>query len=199
MPGGLAALLPHGVLRSGVAYTVENSTSLIMAVLAAATADGGWAAVVGLPDFGAEAAEGFGIDLERTVFVPNPGEHWLAVTAALVDVLPVVVVHPERAVGAAEVARVGARLRQTGCTLVVAGAWPQSEAALRVTGTSWQGLGDGHGFVCGRDLTVSVTDRGGPRQAAPLHLPDSPLTGTAGRPADAVWAETGTGRRPVAG
>ena len=172
LPGGLAALLPQGLLRSGVAYSVDNSTSLIMAILGAATTDGGWGAVVGLPDFGVEAAVGFGIDLERLVLVPSPGDQWLAVTAALVDVLPLVVVHPERTVGAAEVARLGARLRQTGCTLIVAGGWSQSEAALRVTGTRWEGLGAGHGYLSGRDLSVAVTDRNGPRRAEALHLPD---------------------------
>ncbi|WEO79209.1 hypothetical protein BJQ94_09325 [Cryobacterium sp. SO2] len=172
LPGGLAALLPQGRLRSGVAYSVDNSTSLIMAILGAATTDGGWGAVVGLPDFGVEAAVGFGIDLERLVLVPSPGDQWLAVTAALVDVLPLVVVHPERTVGAAEVARLGARLRQTGCTLIVAGGWAQSEAALRVTGTRWEGLGAGHGYLSGRDLSVAVDDRAGPRRTGALHLPD---------------------------
>jgi hypothetical protein len=174
MPGALEGLLPSGTLRSGMAYTVENSTSLLMAVLSAATVDGEWAAVVGLPDFGAEAAAGFGVDLERLVLVPSPGDQWLAVTAALVDVLPFVVVRPERTVGAAEVSRLGARLRATGSTLLVAGAWSQSEAALTCTGTSWQGLGAGHGYLAGRDLTVSVADRGGQRRAARVHLPDTP-------------------------
>ena len=172
LTGSLAALLPGGTLRSGVVYTVADSTSLIMAILGTVTADGGWAAVVGLPDFGVEAAAGFGIDLGRLVLVPSPGDQWLAVTAALVDVLPLVVVHPERTVGSAEVARLGARLRQTGCTLIVAGDWAQSEASLRVTDARWEGLGAGHGYLSGRDLTVSVTERGGPRRTVPVHLPD---------------------------
>lgn len=161
LPGSLARLLPHGSLQRGAAYTVENSTSLIMALLGAATADGAWCAVVGLPDFGAEAAVGFGIDLDRLVLVPSPGEQWLAVAAALVDVLPLVVVRPERAVGDAEVARLGARLRQTGCTLLVAGGWSQSEASLRVAGSSWDGVADGHGALSGRDLEVEVRGRNG--------------------------------------
>ncbi|MCU1445696.1 MAG: hypothetical protein JWP54_1354 [Cryobacterium sp.] len=205
LPGGLAGLLPNGMLRSGVVYTVENSTSLIMAILGAATTDGGWGAIVGLPDFGVEAALGFGIDLERLVLVPSPGDQWLAVTAALVDVLPLVVVRPQRSVGAAEVARLGARLRQTGCTLLVAGTWAQSEAALRVTGSRWEGLGTGHGYLSGRDLTVAVIDRNGPRRTERLHLPDR-AAGEAGSvdglpvsrrdPARAVPAAR---RHPVAG
>jgi hypothetical protein len=170
--GVLSGLLPHGVLRSGVVYTVDNSTSLVMAVLGTATVEGAWAAVVGLPDFGVEAAAGFGIDLARLVLVPAPGEHWLAVTAALVDVLPLVVVQPQRTVGAAEMARLSARLRQSGCTLVVAGAWAQSEAALCVTGTGWEGVGAGHGYLTGRTLSVTVAERNGPRREELIHLPD---------------------------
>jgi hypothetical protein len=178
--GALSGLLPHGVLRSGVVYTVDNSTSLVMAALGSATAEGAWAAVVGLPDFGVEAAADFGIDLARLVLVPAPGEHWLAVTAALVDVLPLVVVQPQRTVGAAEMARLSARLRQSGCTLVVAGAWAQSEAALCVTGTGWEGVGAGHGYLTGRTLGVTVAERNGPRREELIHLPDPAGTGPAG-------------------
>jgi len=173
-PGALGRILPEGILRTGVVYTVDTSTSLIMAVLAAAGQDGGWSAVVGLPDFGTEAATGFGIDLARLVLVPSPGDQWLAVTAALVDVLPLVVVRPERAVGDAETARLGARLRQSGCTLIVAGAWSQTEADLRVTGTRWSGLGAGHGYLSGRDLTVQVSGRNdrGRKRSEQVHLPE---------------------------
>lgn len=173
VPAGLAALLPSGTLRTGVVYAVDNSTSLIMALLGAGSADGGWSAVVGLPDFGAEAATGFGIDLARLVLVPSPGDQWLAVTAALVDVLPLVVVRPQRSVGDAEASRLAARLRQTGCTLIVAGAWPQTEAALHITGTRWQGLGVGHGYLSGRELRVDVVGRNGSgrRRSAGLNLP----------------------------
>lgn len=173
VPAGLAALLPTGTLRTGVVYAVDNSTSLIMALVAAASADGGWSAVVGMPDFGAEAAAGFGIDLARLVLVPAPGDQWLAVTAALVDVLPIVVVQPPRSVGDAEASRLSARLRQTGCTLIVAGAWPASEAALHRTGTRWDGLGSGHGYLSGRQLRVDVLGRNesGRRRCAELQLP----------------------------
>lgn len=173
LPTGLASLLPSGTLRTGVVYSVDNSTSLIMALVGAASADGGWSAVVGLPEFGAEAATNFGIDLARLVLVPSPGDQWLAATAALVDVLPLVVVQPQRSVGDAEASRLSARLRQTGCTLIVAGAWPQSEAALHITGTRWDGLGTGHGYLSGRQLRVDVLGRNGSgrRRSAGLQLP----------------------------
>ena len=57
--------------------------------------------MVGAPDLGYEAAAELGVDLERTIVVPHPGEHWLSVVAALVDVASVVLVRPPVAVGGA--------------------------------------------------------------------------------------------------
>ena len=61
---------------------------------AGASRAGEWVGFAGCADFGAEAAAELGIELTRTVLVPDPGEHWLEVTAALVDVLRVVVLRP---------------------------------------------------------------------------------------------------------
>ncbi len=93
----LAALLPGGGLRAGAAYSVAPSGALLLALLARPSREGAWCAVVGMPEWGAEAADQAGILLERLVLVPEPGPRWFAVTAALVDVLPLVVVRPPRA------------------------------------------------------------------------------------------------------
>ncbi len=170
----LAEILPGGALREGAAYSVDGSTTLVMALLAGPSRSGAWCGVVGLPDFGAEAATRFGIDLERLVLVPSPGEQWLTVTAALVDVLTVVVTRPPRQASDADVARLGARLRQRGCALIVIGEWPQSEAQLRVTSSRWSGVGRGHGLLAGREVTVSSSGRTGFARAnsTRLWLPD---------------------------
>ena len=173
----LADILPGGALRQGAAYSVDGSTTLVMALLAGPSQGGAWCGVVGLPDFGAEAASRFGIELERLVLVPAPGEHWLTVTAALVDVLGVVVTRPPRSVSDADAARLAARLRQRGCSLIVVGDWPQSEARLRVVTSSWSGLGQGHGHLCGRNVTVTSAVEGGQgrTRSARLWLPDERL------------------------
>ena len=80
-------------LRTGEAYAVD-SPSLAMALVAGPSQAGEWIAIVGAPDLGLEAAAGFGMDLERTVVVPRPGELWLSVTAGLLDVATVVIVKP---------------------------------------------------------------------------------------------------------
>lgn len=194
----LAGILPGGALRQGAAYSIEDSTTLVMALLAGPSQSGAWCGVVGLPDFGAEAATRFGIDLERLVLVPTPGDQWLTVTAALVDVLTVVVVHPPLRTSDADVARLGARLRQRGCTLIVAGNWPQNEARLRIETSRWNGLGQGHGHLAGREVTITASRRNGQGRArsARVWLPDqeqgfsavggSPAAGSTAAPLRAV-------------
>ena len=64
---GLEGVLP---LRTGGAYATD-SLSLAMALLAGPSSAGEWSAVVGMPDFGLEAAAAYGLDLDRTVVVPG--------------------------------------------------------------------------------------------------------------------------------
>ena len=156
----VAPLLPGGALRTGVAYAAPGSLALAMLLLAGPSAAGAWCGVVGIPEFGAEAAGELGIVLDRLVLVPDPGEHWLAVTAQLTEVLPVVLVRPPaRGASPAETARLASRLRQRDATLLVAGAWSGAEATLETTGGSWSGIGVGWGYLAARELDVAVTSR----------------------------------------
>ncbi|HWI31582.1 MAG TPA: hypothetical protein VNT50_08815, partial [Microbacterium sp.] len=68
----LAALLPGGGLRPGAAYSVAPSASLLFALLGPPSRAGSWCGAVGMPQFGAEAAEAMGVDLERLVLIPDP-------------------------------------------------------------------------------------------------------------------------------
>lgn len=155
-------LLPGGGLRPGASYALAPSAALLLALLARPSQDGAWCAAIGMPDLGAEAAERYGLDLERFVFVPEPGSRWLAVVATIAEVLPVVAVRPPTRVSDAEVARLSARLRERGTVLLVQGAWPHAEAIVDVEAPHWSGLGAGHGYLAGRELTVSVTSRRSP-------------------------------------
>ena len=156
------SLLPGGGLRPGAAYSLSPSASLLLALMARPSQDGAWCGAIGMPELGAEAAERYGLDLERLVFIPDPGQRWLAVTATIAEVLPVVAVRPPSRVSEKEVARLAARLRDRGTVLLVQGAWPQAEATIGVADPRWAGLGDGHGYLAGRELTVTVTHRRSP-------------------------------------
>ena len=175
----LADLLPGGGLKQGGVYSVDNSATLLLAMLAGPSAAGSWCGVVGVPEFGVEAAASFGIDLDRLVLVPRPGDQWLAVTAAIADVMTVVVTKPPRVASEGNLARLAARLRQRGSTLIVVGshsAWPQSEAMLSLSQSSWSGIGDGYGHLTARQVTVTVSQRAGGRpRSARMWLPDPDL------------------------
>jgi len=162
VPSALAALLPGGGLRTGGSYSLGRSMSLLFALLAEPSQTGSWCAVVGMPHVGVEAAHAAGVDLSRLVLVPDPGERWLAVTSTLADVLPVVAVRPPARAKDSEVARLAARMREREAVLLVQGPWPQTEAMIDVSEPSWSGLGDGHGILSGRELTVTVTSRRSP-------------------------------------
>src|SRR4051812_45625784 len=163
----VSELLAGASLRGGSAYSVRGSAALVMALMAGPSAEGAWCGVVGMPSFGAEAARGLGVDLERLVLVPDPGHDWLNVVAALVDALTVVVVRPPGEVTPGEASRLAARLRTRKATLISVGSWPGSEARLEVESNAWTGLGDGEGLLSARQATVVVSGRrvvGGPRR-----------------------------------
>src|SRR5215217_8513357 len=156
-------------LRTGEAYAVD-SPSLATALVAGPSQAGEWIAFVGVPDLGLEAAAQFGIDLDRTVVVPRPGELWLSVTAGLLDVASMVIVKPPVPASAQQAERLKARLRMKDAALVCWGEWPRSDATLTVTESSWHGLGRGHGRLTARSVVVSVR-QGGAARRIQLWLP----------------------------
>ena len=169
----LADLLPDGGLREGAVYALSPSSALAMALLVGPSTAGSWCGVVGMPEFGIEAAEAMGIDLDRLVLVPHPGDAWLTVTAAIADALSIIVVRPGRAASDGAVAKLAGRLRERGATLLVLGSWPQAEAMISITDSRWSGLGDGHGYLSEREVTVTVSSRRSSRpRSGRLLLPD---------------------------
>ncbi|MFT4283919.1 MAG: hypothetical protein QM598_03680, partial [Protaetiibacter sp.] len=130
----LAELLPEGALAAGGSYVVDGSTALALELLREPSRAGAWCAVVGVPDLGIEAAAAAGIELERLVLVPQPGEQWFAVVSALLDAVAVVLVQPpaRARVGEARAGRLAARLRQRGAVLIATRDWPRAQARLTV-------------------------------------------------------------------
>ena len=185
----LEGLLPDPGLRTGSAYSLSPSPSLLGALLAAPSRQGSWCAAIGMPTLGVEAMAGFGVELSRLILVPDPGARWLTVASALSEVVPLVAVHPRSRVPDADVQRLNARLRDRGCTLLVTARWPQSEATIRVEDTEWHGLGRGWGLLADRTVTLRASSR---RQEAPRRVRVR-LPGALGR-VESIPAEL----RPVA-
>lgn len=119
-----------------------------------------------MPGFSAEAAAGLGCDLERIVFVPQPGQDWINVVASLADALTIVVARPAGSVSDAQAARLTARLRQRQSVLIASGPWPRADVTFRVAGSSWLGLGSGYGHLTARQLDLEIGGRGALRGAS---------------------------------
>ncbi len=169
-------LSPLLQLRAGGSYGVD-SASLALALMAGASAAGEWVAVVGWPDLGVQAALDLGVDLARTVLVPDPAEHWLEATAALVDVVKLVVLRPRGRVDAKAAGVLDARLRKRSAVLVVWGEWPRCEARLTTEATRWSGLDQGAGRLRDRRARLAVRRGSAPPRQADLWFPgtDEPL------------------------
>lgn len=181
----LRGLLPGGGLRRGATIAVSTdvdraadwgalpvwsagATSLLLALLAAASRAGSWCTVVGVPTLSATAAAEAGIALDRLALVPNPGPDWATVVGALLDGLDLVVVAVPGPVAPALAGRLTARARQRGSVLVSYGGWRGADVILDVTSGRWHGLGDGRGRLQCRELTIVARGRGAaaaPRRA----------------------------------
>ncbi len=167
----LADLLPRHGLRRGDTVSVTGSTSLLLALLAEATAQGSWAAAVGLPRLGVLAAGELGVAVQRLALVPRPGAELAAVTAALLDGFDLVVVTAPRTVeGTRAARRLSARARNRGAVLLSAGPWPGAELDLRCRTVRWSGPADGHGYLRSREVEVGVSGRAAPARPGRARL-----------------------------
>ncbi len=178
--GELAGLLPWGGLRRGSTVSVRGSTSLLLALMAAATAEGCWAAVVGLPGCGALAAAELGLAVHRLALVPRPGRDQSEVektVAALLDGFDLVALATP--VTPATARKLSARTRHRKAVLLpFTVPWPGADVELTATSGRWTGLSAGHGLLSSRTVTVRATGRGAatrPRQTS-LVLPGTPGT-----------------------
>jgi hypothetical protein len=152
-------LFPASLPRGTVAV-LSGARSLPLSMVAAVTAQGGHAAIVGQPDVGLLAAVEMGADLSRIAVIPEPGADPVEVAAVLIDGMDLVMLGlGGRTVPATRARAVVARARQKGCTLLV-------------TGGDWQGASTRmEARVCGYEVTGAGW---GPR---PLAGDDAPTPG----------------------
>jgi hypothetical protein len=182
----LRELLPHGGLVRGSVVSVAEFGLLALALLAGASADGAWCAIAGVPEAGVLAAAELGLDTERMLLVPDPGDAWPEVVASLFDGCELVLLRPPGQPPAQVRKRLGAALRRRRGVLLVAGDWPGAQLGLRVTARRWTGLGDGHGRLRACLAEVMADGRGPAARPATrwLWLPAKDGSVTAVGPAD---------------
>lgn len=159
----LRELLPRGLAR-GTVVAVAEFGLLCLALAAAASADGAWCGIAGLPEAGVLAAAGLGLDAGRILLVPDPGPAWPQVVASLLDGCELVLLRLPRPAGGTVPAqarrRLEATLRRGRGVLLVAGDWPGAQHRLRVVTQRWTGLGDGHGRLRACCAEVTADGRG---------------------------------------
>jgi hypothetical protein len=131
LPQWLADALPVP-LPQGTVAVLSGARSLLLSMVAAVTAAGGNAAIVGQPDVGLLAAAEMGADLSRLAVIPDPGTDPVEVAAVLVDGMDLVVLGlGGRRVPQTRARAVVARARQKGCTLLVTdGDWQGAPTRL---------------------------------------------------------------------
>lgn len=163
----LHQLLPDG-LRRGSTVSVTGSLSLLLALIAEASAEGAWCVLVDLPNgsatqLGAEAARDLGIDLARLPVVPTTGESWAGVVGALLDAFDVVAARAPARLADGELRRLGARARSRQSVLLpflAGGRWPMADLRLTAQPGEWDGIGDGYGRLARRRMQVGIAGRG---------------------------------------
>ena len=168
-----ADVLPDAGLQCGrvVGCTGPAAMSLALALASRSVIVGSWLAVVGVPTLGVEATAEFGIPLSRLVVVDAHGGPavWAERVAAAADGFDVVLTCPPA--GAERVVRkVRTRLQARGVVMIViAPVKPSVSCDLEFTTTSvaWGGLGQGHGHLTSRRVTVQA---GGRRLPRPVEL-----------------------------
>lgn len=167
----LARLFPRGIPRGRSVWCGgDAAVTLAARLVAAATHDGAWVALVDLPDVGLLAACEQGVALERVVVARPSSEErrWAAVGAALDGFSIVVCPPPERDLRAP--ARLSARVHARGGVLVYvdqrgasAPFSPSPDVVVHSRTLDWLGIDDGAGHLSGRRVTVEVSGRRVPR------------------------------------
>lgn len=196
VPEAVRSLFPWGGVQRGTSVSVAGNGgwALAMAVMAEALGAEGWLAVVGVPDLGLAAAAEFGVRLDRVLVVETPSvSQWPVVVASLLEAVDVVAIAPEGRVGPRDARRLNARAREQESVLLHldgARTWPTAvDLNLAVSADGWEGLGDGHGYLQARLVTIEATGRRSAARASSLSvwLP-GPMGGIAavGRSTDAV-------------
>ncbi len=204
VPDSLADLFPEGGLVRGRTVVCDGTaaTTLALTLVAPAIVGGSWLAMVDLPTIGLDAARELGVALERVVGIHTGGgnvdattasgtasaraRRWPEVVAAAADGFDVVIACAPHDVSPSVARTVVARIRQRGVVLILLGdpAGIPIDGVLRASTEAWSGLGDGHGHLRERRLTVEASGRRIPgRRSCHVALPALPASVAVGPPA----------------
>lgn len=160
----------RGLVRGRIVWCAGDAAmSLGLQVVARATQEGSWLAVIGLDDLGLQAAFEHGVALDRTVVVGpmrTPRE-WISAVGAAVEGFAVVLLGVPRGVTAGDAQRLATRIQARRAVAVCVDCSRTSKVAsvfspdvvVHTATTEWHGIEHGAGHVRCRDLEVEVSGR----------------------------------------
>ncbi len=170
VPEALACLFPEGGLQRGTVVSVDaggppGATSLAIALVSAASAQGWWVGFVGMGGLNPAALAEAGISLEKTLFCPAVSR-WGKVVASMVGGIEATVARPPGKLAFSLARTLTARVLHARTVLVVlarSGEWPtQAHVSITIASSHWQGASRGHGYLAQRYMTVTAKSRGTP-------------------------------------
>lgn len=166
-------MLGGGLVRGrSIVCSGDAAVALSMRVVARATQDGAWLAVVGIDHLGLSAAAEQGIALQRTVLVTPPAvvREWAHAVATAIDGFGVLLLQVPAGITVGEARKVVARVQARRAVVVlvdparqpaVASAF-RPDVALHTSTVRWLGIGEGVGHVQAREVQVEVGGRRAP-------------------------------------
>lgn len=172
VPGPVAELLPRGGLVPGSVAAVSGAMTLPVALLAAASAAGATAALVGLPQLNLAMAADLGADLSRIAVVPatSPGTggsavDLLEVAAVLLDGIDLVLVGIDRVTPSRARVLTGRARRQSSTLMAVgpSGMWPGAAVRMDAQVAGYRHLPlrrNGYGRIGGLQVDIGVAGTG---------------------------------------
>ncbi|OZE92936.1 hypothetical protein CH299_28940 [Rhodococcus sp. 14-2686-1-2] len=204
VPLPLAELLPHRALARGTAASITGAGSVLVGLVAAASAAGHHVAIIGQPKFGLLAVHEHGGDLSKIALV-NPGDPSTALDAASIcldGVDLVVTTLGGRDIPPTRARALLARCRSHAAVLVVTdGRMPGIDLSIQSRSVAVAGIEQGRGRLRAITVDTSVHGRGTPMRTgrytltAPTYGNGKQMTWT---PAGDHAAATDTTRRPLA-
>lgn len=157
-----APLFPWGGLQRGTIIATSGlaARSVALALAAGPAMAEAWVAVLGVPTLGLLAASELGVPLARMVFVQVDDVQGAAALGAALDTFDVVLIGPGFLRGS-DARRVQGRARERGAVVVVVGdaGALDIDNNLQVSHVAWEGLGQGHGTLRARQVSIVATGR----------------------------------------
>jgi hypothetical protein len=170
LDAALAGVIDGGVMRGrSVVCSGDAAVALSMRVVARATQEGAWLAVVGVDDIGLLAAAEQGIALQRTVLVcaPRASREWAAAVATAIDGFALVMLQVPPSITVGEARKLMTRVQARRAVVVIVDPARQPavisafrpDVVLHTSTRQWFGIGNGVGHVQAREVRVEVSGR----------------------------------------